>query len=64
LFGNVHQAAYDVLRQADMAMYEARSAGAAVYGFFAPGMQAAVDASAAAAKTEWRRGALCNAAEV
>jgi diguanylate cyclase (GGDEF)-like protein/PAS domain S-box-containing protein len=45
LFGSGTQAAHDVLRQADMAMYEAKSAGGAVFRFFDPRMQAAVDAT-------------------
>jgi diguanylate cyclase (GGDEF)-like protein/PAS domain S-box-containing protein len=45
LFGTAHQAAHDLLRQADMAMYEAKSAGGATFRFFDPRMQAAVDAT-------------------
>ena len=45
LFGNAHQVAHDLLRQADMAMYEAKSAGGGAFRFFDPGMQAAVDAT-------------------
>ena len=45
LFGNAHHVAHDLLRQADMAMYEAKSAGGAAFRFFDPGMQAAVDAT-------------------
>ena len=45
LFGNGHVVAHDLLRQADMAMYEAKSAGGGAYRFFDPGMQAAVDAT-------------------
>jgi diguanylate cyclase (GGDEF)-like protein len=46
LFGPVHQAVADVMRQADMAMYEAKSGGGAACRFFDPGMQAALDATA------------------
>jgi diguanylate cyclase (GGDEF)-like protein/PAS domain S-box-containing protein len=45
LFGTTHQVAHDLLRQADMAMYEAKSAGGATFRFFDPRMQAAVDAT-------------------
>ncbi len=45
LFGNAHHVAHDLLRQADMAMYEAKSAGGGAFRFFDPGMQAAVDAT-------------------
>jgi len=45
LFGNAHAAAQDLLRQADMAMYEAKAAGGGAYRFFDPDMQAAVDAT-------------------
>jgi diguanylate cyclase (GGDEF)-like protein/PAS domain S-box-containing protein len=45
LFGNGHVVAQDLLRQADMAMYEAKSAGGAGFRFFDPAMQAAVDAT-------------------
>ena len=45
LFGDVHHTIGDLLRQADMAMYEAKAAGRATFRFFDPGMQAAVDAA-------------------
>jgi diguanylate cyclase (GGDEF)-like protein/PAS domain S-box-containing protein len=45
LFGNANHIVHDLLRQADMAMYEAKSAGGATFRFFDPSMQAAVDAS-------------------
>jgi diguanylate cyclase (GGDEF)-like protein len=45
LFGNANHVVHDLLRQADMAMYEAKSAGGATFRFFDPSMQAAVDAS-------------------
>jgi diguanylate cyclase (GGDEF)-like protein/PAS domain S-box-containing protein len=45
LFGPAHQLVHDLMRQADMAMYEAKSAGGATFRLFDPGMQAALDAS-------------------
>ena len=45
LFGDVHHTIGDLLRQADMAMYEAKAAGRATFRFFDPGMQAAVDSA-------------------
>ncbi|WP_312517690.1 EAL domain-containing protein [Massilia sp.] len=45
LFGDAHHTIGDLLRQADMAMYEAKAAGRATFRFFDPGMQAAVDAA-------------------
>lgn len=45
LFGDGHHTIGDLLRQADMAMYEAKAAGRATFRFFDPGMQAAVDAA-------------------
>ena len=45
LFGNANHVVHDLLRQADMAMYEAKSAGGATFRFFDPSMQAAADAS-------------------
>ena len=46
LFGEGHHTINDLLRQADMAMYEAKAAGRNTYRFFDPRMQAALDASA------------------
>jgi diguanylate cyclase (GGDEF)-like protein/PAS domain S-box-containing protein len=45
VFGDARHNMGDLLRQADMAMYEAKSAGRATYRFFDPAMQAAVDAT-------------------
>ena len=45
LFGEGHHTIGDLLRQADMAMYEAKATGRATFRFFDPGMQAAVDAT-------------------
>jgi diguanylate cyclase (GGDEF)-like protein/PAS domain S-box-containing protein len=46
LFGAEHHTINDLLRQADMAMYEAKAAGRATFRFFDPVMQVALDASA------------------
>ncbi|NGZ83674.1 bifunctional diguanylate cyclase/phosphodiesterase [Duganella aceris] len=46
LFGLEHHTINDLLRQADMAMYEAKAAGRATFRFFDPRMQVALDASA------------------
>nr|WP_315251474.1 EAL domain-containing protein [uncultured Duganella sp.] len=46
LFGAEHHTINDLLRQADMAMYEAKAAGRATFRFFDPHMQVALDASA------------------
>jgi diguanylate cyclase (GGDEF)-like protein/PAS domain S-box-containing protein len=46
LFGAEHHTINDLLRQADMAMYEAKAAGRATFRFFDPRMQVALDASA------------------
>jgi diguanylate cyclase (GGDEF)-like protein/PAS domain S-box-containing protein len=46
LFGQEHHTINDLLRQADMAMYEAKAAGRATFRFFDPRMQVALDASA------------------
>ncbi|HEX5342637.1 MAG TPA: EAL domain-containing protein [Duganella sp.] len=46
LFGAEHRTINDLLRQADMAMYEAKAAGRATFRFFDPRMQVALDASA------------------
>jgi diguanylate cyclase (GGDEF)-like protein/PAS domain S-box-containing protein len=46
LFGAEHHTINDLLRQADMAMYEAKAAGRATFLFFDPRMQVALDASA------------------
>ena len=46
LFGEGHHTINDLLRQADMAMYEAKAAGRNTFRFFDPAMQAALDASA------------------
>jgi diguanylate cyclase (GGDEF)-like protein len=46
LFGAGSHTIGDLLRQADMAMYEAKAAGRATFRFFDPVMQAALDASA------------------
>jgi diguanylate cyclase (GGDEF)-like protein len=46
LFGDEHRTINDLLRQADMAMYEAKAAGRATFRFFDPHMQVALDASA------------------
>jgi diguanylate cyclase (GGDEF)-like protein len=46
LFGEEHHTINDLLRQADMAMYEAKAAGRATFRFFDPRMQIALDASA------------------
>ena len=46
LFGEGHHTIHDLLRQADMAMYEAKAAGRNTFRFFDPRMQAALDASA------------------
>ena len=47
LFDAGHHTINDLLRQADMAMYEAKAAGRATFRFFDPRMQVALDASAA-----------------
>jgi diguanylate cyclase (GGDEF)-like protein/PAS domain S-box-containing protein len=46
LFGAGQHSVNDLLRQADMAMYEAKAAGRATFRFFDPRMQVALDASA------------------
>ena len=46
LFGAEHHTINDLLRQADMAMYEAKAAGRATFRFFDPHMQVVLDASA------------------
>jgi predicted signal transduction protein with EAL and GGDEF domain len=46
LFGAGQHGVNDLLRQADMAMYEAKAAGRATFRFFDPRMQVALDASA------------------
>jgi diguanylate cyclase (GGDEF)-like protein/PAS domain S-box-containing protein len=46
LFGAGNHTISDLLRQADMAMYEAKAAGRATFRFFDPLMQAALDATA------------------
>jgi len=46
LFGEGHHTINDLLRQADMAMYEAKAAGRNTFRFFDPAMQAALDESA------------------
>ncbi|MGV7206539.1 EAL domain-containing protein [Oxalobacteraceae bacterium A2-2] len=46
LFGGGSHTINDLLRQADMAMYEAKAAGRATFRFFDPVMQAALDATA------------------
>ena len=46
LFCQEHHTINDLLRQADMAMYEAKAAGRATFRFFDPRMQVALDASA------------------
>jgi diguanylate cyclase (GGDEF)-like protein len=46
LLGDEHHTINDLLRQADMAMYEAKAAGRATFRFFDPRMQVALDASA------------------
>lgn len=45
-FGTEPHTINDLLRQADMAMYEAKAAGRATFRFFDPSMQVALDASA------------------
>jgi len=45
LFGKGAPLSHDLLRQADLAMYEAKAAGGATFRFFDPRMQAAVDAT-------------------
>jgi diguanylate cyclase (GGDEF)-like protein/PAS domain S-box-containing protein len=45
LFGKGNGLSHDLLRQADLAMYEAKAAGGATFRFFDPRMQAAVDAA-------------------
>jgi diguanylate cyclase (GGDEF)-like protein len=45
LFGGGHAGCTDLLRQADLAMADAKSAGGAAFRFFDPAMQAAVDAT-------------------
>jgi diguanylate cyclase (GGDEF)-like protein/PAS domain S-box-containing protein len=47
VFGNSHQAADEILRQADIAMYQAKSKGRSNLHFFAPALQIAVNARAA-----------------
>ncbi len=47
VFGDCHVSADDVLQQADIAMYQAKSAGRNAVRFFAPSLQAAVNARAA-----------------
>jgi diguanylate cyclase (GGDEF)-like protein/PAS domain S-box-containing protein len=46
LFGQEHHTINDLLRQADMAMYEAKAAGRATFRFFDPAMRVALDATA------------------
>jgi predicted signal transduction protein with EAL and GGDEF domain len=43
LFGNGRHTVNDLLRQADMAMYEAKAAGRNTYRFFCPSMQEVLD---------------------
>ena len=47
VFGDCQVSADDVLQQADIAMYQAKSAGGNAVRFFAPSLQAAVNARAA-----------------
>ncbi|HEY0307087.1 MAG TPA: EAL domain-containing protein [Acidobacteriaceae bacterium] len=47
LFGNQSQSMDEVLKQADIAMYQAKAAGRNTMRFFAPALQAAVNARAA-----------------
>ncbi|MFA9219062.1 MAG: EAL domain-containing protein [Sphingomonadaceae bacterium] len=56
LFGAGTHTVHDLLRQADMAMYEAKGAGRATFRCFDPGMQVALDAAATLEKD--LRGAL------
>ncbi len=46
MFGAEHHTVNDLLRQADMAMYEAKAAGRATFRFFDPRMQVELDSSA------------------
>ncbi|MFZ6648845.1 bifunctional diguanylate cyclase/phosphodiesterase [Undibacterium sp. TJN25] len=46
VFGAEHHTVNDLLRQADMAMYEAKAAGRATFRFFDPRMQVELDSSA------------------
>jgi diguanylate cyclase (GGDEF)-like protein/PAS domain S-box-containing protein len=47
VFGGQNESSSDVLQQADIAMYQAKSAGRNTLRFFAPALQAAVNARAA-----------------
>jgi diguanylate cyclase (GGDEF)-like protein/PAS domain S-box-containing protein len=47
IFGNEIESTDDVLQQADIAMYKAKSSGAGTMRFFAPALQSAVNARAA-----------------
>jgi diguanylate cyclase (GGDEF)-like protein/PAS domain S-box-containing protein len=47
VFGNKRESTDDVLQQADIAMYQAKAAGRNTLRFFAPALQAAVNARAA-----------------
>jgi diguanylate cyclase (GGDEF)-like protein/PAS domain S-box-containing protein len=46
VFGNQHESAHDVLKQADIAMYQAKGTGRNDMRFFAPALQAAIDSRA------------------
>jgi diguanylate cyclase (GGDEF)-like protein/PAS domain S-box-containing protein len=47
LFGDLRNSLDDIMQQADLAMYQAKAAGGNVARFFAPALQAAVNARAA-----------------
>ena len=57
VFGNQNESTNEVLQQADIAMYQAKAAGRNAMFFFAPALQASVNARVALERDLRRRSA-------